>query len=112
MGGILGGAMEMPVGRIERDFDMWDDAGRFINLGEHHQAIGPGTFDPTHVVIGCPQPSSSLGNDCKPARIHLGAGHTAVSGGGMYGKPPKWTALLKTLVQVASARSHPGSNWN
>src|SRR6516225_5078422 len=49
----LGIAMEVPVGRIERDFDMWNDAGRLVNLGEHHQATGAGTFEPAHVVIGC-----------------------------------------------------------
>jgi len=38
--------------------------------------------------------------------------HTAVSGVGMKGMPPKWTALLKRFVQVASVRSQPGSNWN
>jgi len=29
----------------------------------------------------------------------------------MYGKPAKWTALLKAFVQVASVRSQPGNNY-
>ena len=59
-------AMEMPVGRVERDFEVRDDASHLVNLGEHHQAVGTGTFDAAHMMIGCAQPPPGLLDDCKP----------------------------------------------
>ena len=63
------------------DLDVRNDASRFVDLGEHHQAIGAGTLDPAHVMIGTAQPPSGLLDDHKSPRI--GPGHTAVSGVGM-----------------------------
>ena len=72
-------AMEMPIRRIEGHLDFRDDARRFIDLGEHHQAISSGTLNPAHVMIGCAQPSPSLLDDCEPPLIHFSTMcHTAV----------------------------------
>ena len=100
--------MQVPIGRIKRHVDMADYSGCLVDLGEKHQAIGAAALDPAHVVVRRSQPGFSLGNHA-PALAH-----TAVSGVGILGKPPKWMALLKTLVQVESVRSHPGSsrNWS
>ena len=58
----LGVAVQVPIGRIERHIDMRDHARCLIHLGEQHQAIGTPSFDPTHMVIRCPQPSFGLGD--------------------------------------------------
>ena len=57
---------------------MRNDASRLINLGEQHQAVGPTTFDPPHMVIGRAQPVRRLDEHGRAPRI----GHTAVSGVG------------------------------
>ena len=74
-------AVKVPICWIEGDLDVRNDASRFLDLGEHHQAIGAGTLDPAHVMIGTAQPPSGLLDDHKSPQI--GLGHTAVSGVGM-----------------------------
>ena len=76
-------AMQVPVGRIKWHIDTPDHARCLIDLSEQHQTIGATAFDPAHVVIRGLQPGFSLG-DYPPALAH-----TAVSGVGMCGKPPK-----------------------
>jgi hypothetical protein len=73
-------AVKVPIRWIEGDLDVRNDARRFVDLGEHHQAIGAGTL-PANVMIGTAQPPSGLLDDHKSPRI--GLGHTAVSGVGM-----------------------------
>jgi len=114
-------AMQVPIRRVKRHLDMRDDTSPRIDLGEQCQTIGPNAFDPRHVMVGSAQPLPGFLDDRKSPGISrdLGdygsatrIGQTAVSGVGIYGKPPKCSPLLKTLVQVAIVRSQPGSNWN
>lgn len=43
-------AVKVPIRWIEGDLDVRNDANRFVDLGEHQQAIGAGTLDPAHVI--------------------------------------------------------------
>ena len=100
---------------------MRNNASLFIDLGEQGQAVCTGAFDARHVMIRCSEPRSRFLDNRKPPSI-IGAdrglrpdergSQTAVSGVGINGKPPKFAALLKTFVQVASVRSQPGNRWN
>ena len=102
--------MQMPVRRIEGDLDVWNDASRLVDLGEHHQAIGAGALDPAHMMIGRAQPRLSLaGNRHTLARFGALLGivqvlkrafvtvvhQTAVSGSGINGKPPNRLVLCR-----------------
>jgi len=114
-------AVQIPIGRIKRYLYVPNDTSLFVDLGEQGQAVCTGAFDARHVMIRCAEPFSRFLDNRKPPSIigadrglrpGEGESQTAVSGVGINGKPPKFAALLKTFVQVASVRSQPGNRWN